>query len=253
MIETANGLKKLQGGDYVPAAFYDEDSAFNTNAQALDTHLDDTACHISAEERQAWNQNLGTAEELASHTDDQEVHITAAERAYWNSKADAEGEEGSGNGPTSLFAAADLWSGTSDDSQATKGKCLRAMLTASASAGQELFHASLGSQMLAYGTYSCVVRLKSNYSGSAGTSFLTLKVEHVSGDVPTTLGTAAIRDSDVYRTDNYCVFAMGFDFLGPWAEGDSFRLTVEAAAAVEATVSLDYVAVNLAGATLLTL
>lgn len=189
---------------------------------------------------------LDTDDQLSAHTDDQAIHVTPAEKAAWNKAA-------SGASPTALYASAgDLPSATADI-QATKGKALVGSVTTDTAAGTQVISLALGSQALAYGTYSCVARLKSNYSGSAGTSFLTLKVEHVSGDVPTTLGTAAIRDSDVYRTDNYCVFAMGFDFLGPWAEGDSFRLTVEAAAAVEATVSLDYVAVNLAGATLLTL
>ena len=189
---------------------------------------------------------LDTDDQLSAHTDDQAIHVTPAEKAAWNKAA-------SGASPTALYASAgDLIDATADI-QATKGKALVGSVTTDTAAGTQVISLALGSQPLAYGTYSCVVRLKSNYSGSAGTNFLTLKVEHISGDAPTTLGTASIRDSDVYRTDNYCVFAMGFDFLGPWAEGDSFRLTVEAAAAVEATVSLDYVAVNLAGATLLTL
>ena len=187
-----------------------------------------------------------TDDRLSAHTDDQAIHVTQEEKDAWN-------EAASGASPTALYASTgDLPSATAD-SQATKGKALVRAISTGTEAGTEVLVLSLGNRPLAYGTYSCVVRLKSSYSGSAGTNFLTLKVEHVSGDAPTTLGTAAIRDSDVYRTDNYCVFAMGFDFLGPWAEGDSFRLTVEAAAAVEATVSLDYVAVNLAGATLLTL
>lgn len=187
-----------------------------------------------------------TDDQLSAHTDDQAIHVTPAEKAAWN-------EAASGASPTALYASAGDLPSATIDSQATKGKALVGSVTTDTAAGTQVISLALGSQPLAYGTYSCVVRLKSSYSGSAGTNFLTLKVEHVSGDAPTTLGTAAIRDSDVYRTDNYCVFAMGFDFLGPWAEGDSFRLTVEAAAAVEATVSLDYVAVNLAGATLLTL
>lgn len=39
MITTAQGLKLLQGGDYMAAALYDETSAFNTNAQHLESHL----------------------------------------------------------------------------------------------------------------------------------------------------------------------------------------------------------------------
>lgn len=187
-----------------------------------------------------------TDDQLSAHTDDQAIHVTPAEKAAWNKAA-------SGASPTALYASAGDLPSATIDSQATKGKALVGSVTTDTAAGTQVISLDLGSQALAYGTYSCVVRLKSSYSGSAGTNFLTLKVEHVSGDVPTTLGTAAIRDSDVYRTDNYCVFAMGFDFLGPCAEGDSFRLTVEAAAAVEVTVSLDYVDVNLAGATLLTL
>ena len=227
--------------------------------EEMEAHEANATIHITGQEREEWNAKADAADltgleetvsgvesALAGHTGDSTVHVTPAEKAAWN-------EAASGASPTALYASAGDLPSATIDSQATKGKALVGSVTTDTAAGTQVISLALGSQALAYGTYSCVVRLKSSYSGSAGTNFLTLKVEHVSGDAPTTLGTAAIRDSDVYRTDNYCVFAMGFDFLGPWAEGDSFCLAVEAAAAVEATISLDYVAVNLAGATLLTL
>ena len=55
MIETRMGMKKLQGGDYVDAAFYNEDSAFNGNVDRVEAHMDDTAAHVTAEDREKWN------------------------------------------------------------------------------------------------------------------------------------------------------------------------------------------------------
>jgi len=40
MITTNKGFKKLEGGDYVPNAFYAEDSAFNSNVDLLERKLD---------------------------------------------------------------------------------------------------------------------------------------------------------------------------------------------------------------------
>ena len=46
MQTTDRGYKKLEGGDYVPAAFYDADSAFNANVDTLESALDDVATVI---------------------------------------------------------------------------------------------------------------------------------------------------------------------------------------------------------------
>jgi hypothetical protein len=54
MIQTNLGMKKLQGGDYVDAAFYNEDSAFNGNVDRVEAHMTDTTVHVTEEEKEAW-------------------------------------------------------------------------------------------------------------------------------------------------------------------------------------------------------
>jgi len=44
MITTEKGFKKLEGGDYVPNAFYAETSAFNSNIDLLESELDACRC-----------------------------------------------------------------------------------------------------------------------------------------------------------------------------------------------------------------
>lgn len=66
MQTTEHGAKLLESGDYVNAAFSNADSAFNTNAGLLDTHIGG-ASHASQAEKALWNAKAAPAS-LASLT-----------------------------------------------------------------------------------------------------------------------------------------------------------------------------------------
>lgn len=65
-------------------------SAVDDKAAATDltTHTGNTTVHITATERQTWN-NKASGSDLTTHTGNTTVHITSTERSTWNNKQNA--------------------------------------------------------------------------------------------------------------------------------------------------------------------
>ena len=61
----------------------EEKEAWNNQGTNLETHTKDTNIHVTAEEKEAWN-NQGT--DLETHTKDTDIHVTAAEKKAWNNQ-----------------------------------------------------------------------------------------------------------------------------------------------------------------------
>ena len=66
----------------LPEMNYDPAGSAQTVQQELNTHAANKTLHVTAAERQAWNNKAP-----GTHVEDSTLHVTDAERQAWNSKA----------------------------------------------------------------------------------------------------------------------------------------------------------------------
>ncbi len=110
-----SGVVSAQTGDYTADMVgADAEGAAAAVQENLNTHISDSAKHITSSERASWNAKADESE-LTAHTGNTTVHITAAERTAWNAKADAtELTSHTGNSTIHVTAAdKSAWNGKS--------------------------------------------------------------------------------------------------------------------------------------------
>ena len=135
-----------------------------------------------------------------------------------------------------------------DDAQATTGKAWMTNLPAANGAINESY--TVANNRLANGTYSCVVRIKLG-SLNLSDEQEVLRLSMTMGE--TEIGQGIVLANDLYQNNGYCTLSFPVYYEKSYTEGDSFVLNVQNLYGAEQSLYIDYVTLQLAGISLLSL
>ena len=217
----------------------------------------DARVRLKKDSKENWDTNdiVLLDGEMALSVEDNKIRVKIGDGISTYSQLPYQFEnKGSSSYENSILSSADNWDGSTADEQATFALSLT-KAASSFTAGETVYSIGLGNPRILNGTYSCVIRLKSSYAGTSNTNLLRVDVDYIieGTNIGAGLGEAFIKDSDFYRTDGYCTFSFPCEFDGPWIEGNEFNMRITLLENFEGTLSLDYVSLELAGTSLLSL